>query len=203
MLASDHPDGRTIMNNTCFAATRSLYSRALIGLIAVAFAARWIQAADNGLAESSANRNEFVAGDWYEVSVKCHGVKQQLTGMLVKTTDDWIVLALIQSQASMVETPWIGELPYVGQALRKQVETIYKSYRWIPRAAAHAEKRSTVTQDKVRIEFKDDDPSLSDMARVCWSDGNRHEDEFKQFKDGTVTIAARSPSNERPSKRPA
>ncbi len=112
--------------------------------------------------------------------------------MLVKTTDDWIVLAVIRAAASETDTPWIGDLQYLGSAFRKRQEVVYKAYRWIPRAAAHVEKRSTVTMQKVKNEFKDDNPALEGRAMVHWSDGKRCCDDLKGIKDGQVVIATRT-----------
>jgi hypothetical protein len=83
-------------------------------------------------------------------------------------------------------------LPYLGSAFRERKEVEYKAYRWIPRAAAHVEKRSTVTVQKIKDEFKDDAPTLDGKAFVYWSDGQRRDDKLKETKDQKVVIATRT-----------
>jgi hypothetical protein len=150
---------------------------ATLGLMLVFGAVR---ADDNGLAESKSDRNEFVVGDWYDVSVERHGVKEQLTGMLVKATDDWIVLGQVSASAydDVTGTPILMHLPFVGSRFRKtnRKEVMYKDYRWIPRDAVHLEKRHEEIAAKIREEFKDDTPTLNAMCRMAIVNHGKHEE---------------------------
>jgi hypothetical protein len=159
--------------------TASFHRRfaATIGLLLVISSVR---AEENGLAESKSDRNEFIVGDWYDVSVERHGVKEQTNGMLVKATDDWIVLGQVSASAydEVTGTPILMHLPFVGSRFRKSTrkEVMCKDYRWIPRDAVHVEKRHSEIAAKIKEEFKDDAPTLKAICRIAIVNHGKHEE---------------------------
>jgi hypothetical protein len=154
------------------------------------------QAQSNGLAKSDGDQHQFVVGDWYDVTIERHDVKEQGFGMLVKSTDDWIVLGKVVAAGIDVESgvPYLRELPLIGRMFGKTVrhEVMSKHYVWIPRDAVHVDLRQTVTSERVKKEFRDDAPELAGECDVHFvAKGDRAEDggEYVGISEGKARFA--------------
>lgn len=100
-------------------------------------------------ADSTADAETLVVGDWYKVRVKRRGVSAQLQGELVKVNDQWIVLRVISEGRSEYAVPVASKIPYVGKRLFKNVGIGRRDDNlWIPRDAATVEERTSLAQRK-------------------------------------------------------
>src|SRR5262245_17366377 len=116
-----------------------------------------VQAAEQ--AEGKGDPPKLMIGDWYEVSTKRAGKSHgegPIEGMLVKMTDDWIVLGIVVTCSDEVfrspilnyfvdaleeETALLEDYPLIADLLKngllmKRVAVYSKSYYWIPRETA-------------------------------------------------------------------
>jgi hypothetical protein len=127
-----------------------------------------VQGQENKAAEHELDPNQLVVGDWYDVTIERNGVKAQASGMLLKVTDDWIALGVVRAAANDVGVPILSKVPG-RQRLFRRVEVISKAYDWIPRDAAHIDKRQEVTHEEVKKEFQNDVPELKGQCFVHFS----------------------------------
>lgn len=130
-----------------------------------------------------ADPQELVIGDWYEVSTKLRPEGEEpgsgIEGVLVKATDDWIVLGTVTSETGEVfrfpvmaylfmwcegETlfenyPLLAEV-CCSDIFMKRVTDYTKNYLWLPRATTKIIKRTSEVSRKVNGQFKNDEPTL-------------------------------------------
>jgi hypothetical protein len=108
--------------------------------------------------------DQLVVGDWYDVTIQRHDVKEQAFGMLVKVTDDWVVLGMVMEACNDVKSgvPYLRDVPVIGVMFGKstRLAVMSKAYVWIPRDAVHVDKRQSVP-NKIKAEFENDAPVLA------------------------------------------
>ncbi len=138
---------------------------------------------DSAAADIRPNPQELVIGDWYEVSTKVRDDDQKegepIHGILVKATDDWMVLGIVlcevdqESRFPLVhwliftcidesileETPWLANLLF-SKLLIKEVPSYSKSYFWLRRDNTKIVRRETGVHPNVKVDFKNDVPTL-------------------------------------------
>jgi hypothetical protein len=137
-------------------------------LTAIALAAAPAKAQSKDPAQSVGDPQQLVVGDWYDFTIERPGFKQpDGDGVLVKVTDDWIVIAKVLSEASDVRTgvPVLKDLPVVGKWFGKTTPAIYKAYLWIPRDAFRADKHEPIANQRFRAEFANDAPVLENATQ--------------------------------------
>jgi hypothetical protein len=127
---------------------------------------------------------ELVIGDGYEVSTKLreerHGDDKPIEGVLVKVTDDWIVLGVVVTCSDEVfrspllnyfvgaveeDTMLLEDYPLFAKLLKnelfmKRVVRYSKSYYWIPRETVKIVKRESAVYPSVKKDFQGDEPAL-------------------------------------------
>jgi len=114
-------------------------------------------------AKDAGDTPTLVVGDWYVVTIERHDVKQQIDGLLVKATDDWIVLGLVLNESTGVRSgvPYLRDMPIVGGIFGRATRKLSKAYCWIPRDAVHLDKRQTLPENNdFKAKFKNDLPVL-------------------------------------------
>jgi len=164
-------------------------SRIKLISIVLMIAARPLFGEDGPRLENSADSGPLVVGDWYDVTIERHGVKQDGDGMLVKVTDDWIVLGKVVSASAAWTTgvPVLMDMPLIGRFFSKTTckPVMGKAYIWIPRDAARIGKRQAVTNERVKAEFKDDAPVLAGECGVHFVDKGECAEDFWDFVSAT------------------
>src|SRR5262245_34616214 len=96
--------------------TRTLQVSFIVLALMTAFAQ-----AQSDSPKNESGSNELVVGDWYDVTIERHGVKQEADGMLVKVTDDWVVLGKVLKESTDVKSgvPYLRDMPGVGRMFGK------------------------------------------------------------------------------------
>jgi hypothetical protein len=115
---------------------------------------------------------QFILGDWYEVSVRRESVTDKISGILLETNDEWIVLATITHNAyeKHTGTPILMYLPYVGGSFRwkkTQVDN-YKNYRWVPRDGVQVDRHSKEVAPDIAAQFPDRKVVLGESLAVSF-----------------------------------
>jgi hypothetical protein len=141
-------------------------------------------------------RPEFVVGDWYDVTIERHGVKEKQCGYLVKLTDDWVVIGVIQCAcyAEAIGVPGLMDLPIIGDKFQKREtkEICCKAYSWIPRKSVVIEKH-TEFDPKYFKPFQDEKLELGEKCFANWVDSDSGkpmsaDGKFGELKDGCIGI---------------
>ena len=133
-----------------------------VWLVACAAVARGQNAVDSG--EASPRADALVVGYEYVVAAERHGVRQQLSGTLVKVNDRWIVLRCVLESRNETGVPVMSRLPYVNRLFKNVGIGRSDENIWIPRAAATSRTR-TSSQPVVVQPPKGDSPPAQDH---CW-----------------------------------
>ena len=127
---------------------------------------------------------KLVVGDWYEITIERHGVKENLRGHLVQLTDEWIVLGSIGCMRRKPEVPWLGEMPYLGQYFRKVDDINFRAFTWVPRKDAVIDKRTPCSDQSDFQLLAEKLPTLENGFSLCWVENNKRIEDGK-FSDAT------------------
>lgn len=161
--------------------TRRIPATSLIGPVMLLLASL---ASGHSFAQGQPSVGEkLVVGDWYQITIARHGVKESLRGHLVQATDDWIVLGVMRCQSETTEVPWLGEMPYVGRLFRKNNVVNLKVFTWVPRQDAVIEKRTPCSNPSDFKPFIDGRPTLEDGFSLCWVENNKRMEDSSKFSD--------------------
>ena len=114
---------------------------------------------------------KFVIGDWYDVTIQRQGVSLKTSGVLLQTTDEWLVLAdvVTATQEKKTGTPVLMYLPYVGSSFRytKVIVDNTKNYRWVPRNGMLVDRHTTHVEEKNKLMFPvGDTPKFGDQVII-------------------------------------
>ena len=152
----------------------------LVGGVLLTAAAR---AADDGLPTELAGEPEsdqqLHVGDWYEVRVTHHGAVAEAQGQLLKVTDDWVVLGVLQSSASVKVVPVLGQIPLIGGMFRQTEPSLNKGFDWIPRQSITVVKHSELTDPELKDLFKGEEPTMKGYTLVTWIDDSDNKADSK------------------------
>lgn len=137
----------------------------------------------------------FVVGDWYQLTIQRDDTRlPDGQGILLKVTDDWVVLGTVISEGSRTGVPLLRDLPYVGNWFGRSWGETRKVYFWIPRSLARVEKHegkeSCAWLKKI---FADDVPALDTQCQCNVSFIKNHESanacgDFSEIKGGDVVL---------------
>jgi hypothetical protein len=174
--------------------TKAILVSFLVTVVAVAAATA--RAQSSGLTNTGRDPAELVVGDWYDVTIERHQVKQETDGMLVKITDDWVVLGKVVEACyeEKAGVPYLRDAPLIGGLFSKTIRhaMMWKNYVWIPRDAVHVDKEQAVPSKAVKMEFKNDAPALAGECEAYLIDknGGRASDacEYLGMGDGHVVF---------------
>jgi len=140
---------------------------------------------------------QLAIGDWYDFTIERPEFKQpDGDGVLIKVTDDWVVIGKVLSEANDVRTgvPVLRDLPVVGKWFGKTTRgrVLNKVYAWIPRDGFRIDKHQTITNQRFKDEWANDAPVLESECDVHFIEqGNRALDggEYLGVSDGQIRFA--------------
>jgi hypothetical protein len=162
-----------------------------LGLRSVSLSVLLTLLAHAALAETpTAAPEKLVVGEWYKVT--WHDTLEPGEGILVKQTDQWLVLGYVNC-ASCAESklPWFVEsafeiwsdwnpfghtletedIPLIGSKLVKRTPFYNKVYTWLPRNRIKAMEHIAGAVPLVKAQFKNDTPPLKSFGTVTIGEG--------------------------------
>jgi hypothetical protein len=129
-----------------------------------------VEPADGPVAK--ANIQELVIGDIYFIEAERGQVKEQVSGTLVKITDNWIVLHQSTEARSEQGVPVLSNVPYAGRLFRNVGIGRSDQHTWIPRKAATVRGRVLNSDNgELKVPLVNEPPSDMPCTIVRIQDG--------------------------------
>jgi hypothetical protein len=162
----------------------------LLAIVAVAL----LSAAVAHAAAPDNRIDHLVVGDCYWLQVERHGVRQELSGDLVKVTDRWIVLHGLSEGRNEHGVLLPSSIPFINPKFFRNVGIGRANvYTWVPRDGVVIRGRLKATDPPTAEPPRDDEPIQGAACEVKFVGADKkvveQEGKLKEMSDDRLTLS--------------